>query len=202
MEVTRGKSTTQQTNAAALSALFSSQPSWIQASIQHLASTTRCATLILADSVTSDDNDTKCLFWTSRLAKKAYVLLLIAILLKRPFTLYGILILFLHKILAACALWVEFHCGDREVRRAVGNVRSFCRTVIQESEKAVEGDYARLVAAGYVLYNCTAPGESYLGYVIRYKMSHLNHQVIDEIQEWRERRLGYERAKSKRNLFA
>jgi len=115
--------------------------------------------------------------------------------------LYCFLLALLHKIGTICLQWAEYTRDDPDRRHAFDAIKPFLRLVISESEKAVEGDYARMVMAGYILWNCTAPGESYLSYVIRYKMSMLNHQVIDEIQEWGERRLGYERSETKRNLF-
>ena len=108
----------------------------------------------------------------------------------------------LWKICTVLAHWADYVHDDPERRRAFGAVRVILRRVINESEKAMEGDYARLVMAGYLLWNCTAPGESYLFYIIRYKMSILNREVINEIQEWRERKLGYERSQTKRNLFS
>ena len=74
---------------------------------------------------------------------------------------------------------------------ALKALKSFLRHVVKESERAVSGDKSRLIAAGYLYYNLTAPGESYIGYIIRSKMSLLNRQLIDELQEWREKRLGY-----------
>ena len=108
----------------------------------------------------------------------------------------------LWKICTVLAHWAAYVQDDPERRRAFGAVKVILRRIIDESEKAVEGDYARLVMAGYVLWNCTAPGESYLAHIIRYKMSILNREVINEIQDWRERKLGYERSETKRNLFS
>jgi len=129
--------------------------------------------------------------------------ILIAILLRQPiFILYAILLHLLQKIVKVASLWLRYTRDDAELHQALAAVFKAARYLVTESEKAASGDYRRLVEAGYVLYNCTGTGESYLSYILRYRMSMVNYQVIDEIREWREKRLGYEAAKSRRNLFA
>jgi hypothetical protein len=95
--------------------------------------------------------------------------------------------------------WFDYISDDFQARQALRMLRSYVRFFIAESEKATSGDYSRQVIAAYIIYNCTAPGESYLSYAIRYRMSKINSSVIQELEERRERRLGYEL--SRRNVF-
>jgi hypothetical protein len=117
-----------------------------------------------------------------------------------PFLLgYLLSLIFLQKIVDVCKSWLDYISEDFQARQALRMLRGYVRFFIAESEKAISGDYTRQVIAAYIIYNCTAPGESYLSYAIRYRMSQINRNVIQEMEEWRERRLGYEM--SRRNLF-
>lgn len=145
----------------------------------------------------------KSLFWLSPMARLVYANLLVAILVRKPKVLFGTLILVVYQISKTSLHWLQYYfVDDPEFQRSLLWIGTMLQTIVQESEKAVEGDYSRLVMAGYIMYNCTAPGESYLSYVIRYKMSMLNNQVIDEMEDWRLRRLGYKRSETKRNLMS
>jgi hypothetical protein len=140
------------------------------------------------------------LFWTSDSAKAIYVILSAALVLRLPILLYGVCYILLRKLLLVCLSWGGFFAQDHEAQVALKALRTFLRLILKEGNKALSGDYSRKVMAAYMIYNCTAPGESYIGHVMRYKMSRLNEQFIEELQEWRERKLGYE--KSTRNLFS
>lgn len=141
--------------------------------------------------------------FTSLVVKGACCSIMISFLYLFPATFLRIcLFVVLRKFFSIAQQWFDYARDDSERRRAFGAVKNLLRCIVNESEKAVDGDYARLVMAGYIIWNCTAPGESYFAYIIRYKMSALNHEVVNEIREWRERRLGYERSETKRNLFA
>lgn len=161
---------------------------------------------LLNGIVQSDDKKRKYseekrerLFWTSISARKIYAILFIGLLTQQPIVWYGALVIVLNKVFDVCVAWGCFYSDDQHARAAFKSLRSFFRLLINESDKAINGDYSRKVLAAYLVYNCTAPGESYFGYMVRYKMSRLNEQVIEELQEWREKNLGYE--KSSRNLF-
>jgi hypothetical protein len=140
------------------------------------------------------------LFWTSESAKMIYLILSAALLLRKPILLYGVFYIVLRKMMLICFSWGGFFAQDHQAQAALKALRTFLRLILKEGNKALSGDYSRKVMAAYMIYNCTAPGESYIGHVIRYKMSRLNEQFIEELQEWRERKLGYE--KSTRNLFS
>jgi hypothetical protein len=140
------------------------------------------------------------LFWTSDSARAIYVILSAALVLRLPILLYGVCYILLRKLLLVCLSWGGFFAQDHEAQVALKALRTFLRLILKEGNKALSGDYSRKVMAAYMIYNCTAPGESYIGHVLRYKMSRLNEQFIEELQEWRERKLGYE--KSTRNLFS
>jgi hypothetical protein len=140
------------------------------------------------------------LFWTSESAKVIYLILSAALLLRQPILLFGVFYIVLRKMLLICLSWGGFFAQDHQAQAALKALRTFLRLILKEGNKALSGDYSRKVMAAYMIYNCTAPGESYISHVIRYKMSRLNEQFIEELQEWRERKLGYE--KSTRNLFS
>jgi hypothetical protein len=142
----------------------------------------------------------EALFWTSDSAKLIYLILSAALLLRQPILLCGVYCILLRKMLLVCLAWGGFFAQDHQAQAALKALRMFLRLILKEGNKALSGDYSRKVMAAYMIYNCTAPGESYIGHVIRYKMSRLNEQFIEELQEWRERKLGYE--KSTRNLFS
>lgn len=146
------------------------------------------------------DAHTEFAFWTSESAKHVYCILLFGLLIRQPILFYGVLFILFRKIAEVCASWTGYYAQDRQARIALGSLRAFLRLLVNESEKAVSGDFSRQVVAAYMIYNCTAPGESYFGYLVRYKMSMINRQVIEELKDWRERKLGYE--KSARNVFA
>jgi hypothetical protein len=149
---------------------------------------------------TSSDETTELSFWTSQSAKHIYTIFLLGIIVRQPILFYGVLVILLRNISYVCSSWWGYYAQDQKARLALRSLRTFWRRLVQEGEKAASGDYSRLVAAGYILYNCTAPGESYISYTIRYRMSMINQQIIEELSDWRERRHGYE--KSKRDLFA
>lgn len=95
--------------------------------------------------------------------------------------------------------WLHHFAADPRHQLAIQHLRAFGRRLLKETERAIKGDYSRQVAAGYVLYCCTAPGESYVGACVRYRMSLLNRSIVEELDEWQMRRLGYQ--KSERDLF-
>jgi len=140
-------------------------------------------------------------FWTSSFALRIYACVMLAIVLKRRFVLYGIHIVVLHKFSAIGASWGQFVRNDPQTRETVRNIRRIIRIGIREGEKVLSGNYGRQVVAAYFLHVCTAPGESYIAYLLRYKMSVLNSQWIEELEACRERRHGYHKARSQRNVF-
>ena len=138
-------------------------------------------------------------FWSSDTALLVYAFIALSILTRRFIFLHGISLVILREMYYSeyiLSAWIGYCADDREARLALKALQNFLRQIVKESERAVSGDKSRLIAAGYLYYNLTAPGESYIGYIIRSKMSLLNNQLIEEIQEWREKRLGYKRSAS------
>ena len=88
--------------------------------------------------------------------------------------------------------WYLYFADDRLTKSALKSCKAFFRRLLKEGERAVNGDYSRQVMAGYLIYNATAPGESYVAACVRYKMSVLNRSFIEEIEDWQLRRLGYQ----------
>jgi hypothetical protein len=103
------------------------------------------------------------------------------------------------RIMGVVGMWTSYFTEHRIHRDAVKSMRGMLRRLLRESERAINGDYSRQVLAGYLLYNCTAPGESYVASCIRYRMSVINRSVIQEMEERQLKRLGYQ--KSERDLF-
>jgi hypothetical protein len=103
------------------------------------------------------------------------------------------------RVLRVVGMWARYFAERRVHRDAVKSMRGMVRRLLRESERAISGDYSRQVLAGYLLYNCTAPGESYVASCIRYRMSVINRSVIQEMEERQLKRLGYQ--KSERDLF-
>lgn len=127
--------------------------------------------------------------------------LVLSLWIGRPIAFY----LMAYKVLVFTHLtlskWYSFFADDHLTKEALRYLKSFLRRVMKEGERALNGDYSRQVMAGYLIYNMTAPGESYVGACIRYRMSMINHRLIEEIEEWQLRRLGYKES-SKRDIFS
>lgn len=81
---------------------------------------------------------------------------------------------------------------DPELWRSILYLRRSYRTFWRETDRVISGDYGRQVVAAYLIHACTAPGESYLAFLIRHKMHILHYQWIDELNRFGEQRLGYE----------
>lgn len=78
------------------------------------------------------------------------------------------------------AKWLVFYRQD--LRPLTRTLQAAYQRFQQETRKTVSGSYSRQVAAAYMLTMCTAPGESYVAKVIRYKMSMLNLDFMDELE--------------------
>jgi hypothetical protein len=117
----------------------------------------------------------------------------------RDVTVLILCLLATSRVLRVVGMWARYFAERRVHRDAVKSMRGMVRRLLRESERAISGDYSRQVLAGYLLYNCTAPGESYVASCIRYRMSVINRSVIQEMEERQLKRLGYQ--KSERDLF-
>jgi hypothetical protein len=117
----------------------------------------------------------------------------------RDLTVLILCLLATSRVLRVVGMWARYFAERRVHRDAVKSMRGMVRRLLRESERAISGDYSRQVLAGYLLYNCTAPGESYVASCIRYRMSAINRSVIQEMEERQLKRLGYQ--KSERDLF-
>lgn len=176
-----------------------SETSDVSLSLDGCASSSRSPALRQSAAAAHSTGTTNERFWRSRQAKAVYGSLLLTILLRNPLPFYALAYLVLASVFHLLKKWFRFFADDDLNRSAVKCLRALCRRILQEGERAVNGDYSRQVMAGYLLYNCTAPGESYVGACIRYRMSMINQRVIEEMEEWQMRRLGYQ--KSKRDIF-
>jgi hypothetical protein len=117
----------------------------------------------------------------------------------RDVTVLTLCLIATSRVLRVVRMWASYFSENRVHRDAVKSMRGMVRRFLRESERAISGDYSRQVLAGYLLYNCTAPGESYIASCIRYRMSVINRSVIQEMEERQLKRLGYQ--KSERDLF-
>jgi hypothetical protein len=97
----------------------------------------------------------------------------------------------LRGILYYSIAWVAFFMKDPDFIIGCKAFRTVSRSLANEGEKFVSGDYSRQLMAAYILNTCTGPGESAIGKMIRVKMSLMNQEIIDSMDDWRERRLGY-----------
>jgi hypothetical protein len=151
-------------------------------------------------ATTYEGNET--LFWSSPTAWSIYGLLVLYVLSGGHsifFYALGYLLLNLYGRIAA--KWIQYiYDSDPELWRSIRYLRKSYRKFWQETDRIVSGDYGRQVVAAYLIHAATAPGESYLAFLIRHKMSILHYQWIDELNRFGERRLGYE--PSKRDVFA
>lgn len=153
-----------------------------------------------SDSPLQEDSDSDE-FWLSATAFQLYGVVLVALLLRRVCLLYGIhcvVLLRLHKILSA---WFQFFRNDPPTVETARNIRRVVRIFLRNGEKVLSGNYRRQVIAAYLLHACTAPGESYISYLIRYKMHVMNTQWIQELESYMERHHGYEEEHSDRSLL-
>lgn len=96
--------------------------------------------------------------------------------------------------------WTNYTMDDFQLKFLIKYWKGVLRRILKESQKLVKGSYSRQLVAAYAITTVTAPGESYLGQVLRFKLSQINERAIQEMEDWRERRLGYQ--KSQRDLFA
>lgn len=90
--------------------------------------------------------------------------------------------------------WIFFYWNDREVvlcRRTIGQL---LQRFTRELELTLQGNYARQVMASYVFWATTAPGESLVAAILRYKMNLINMRVIEEMQHTKDR---FEHAREK-----
>lgn len=142
-------------------------------------------------------------FWMSESALPIYTIALLAILTQQTFVLYGIHCVVLHKVTRLVAAWIRFaQYDDPATMDAYRHLRRVLGRLLRHGEQALYGNYGRQVVVAYLLHACTAPGESTIAYVLRYKMHMLNHQWLEELESHRERHRGYAAAKSERNAFS
>ena len=83
--------------------------------------------------------------------------------------------------------WRAYYWNDREVLQFRRNVGQLIQRFQNELQLTLQGNYARQVAASFVFYATTAPGESMVAAILRYKMNTINMRVIEEIQLTRDR---------------
>jgi hypothetical protein len=147
-------------------------------------------------------------FWSSRTTALAIVYGLLILFLwtggyRRAIITYGIIwCIATYQLGRVMAPWYTYiFVNDHEAIRSYRYLRNVYKVFLQETNRAISGhNYERQVIAAYLIHAVTAPGESYIAFVIRQKMQFLNHQWMDELDQWQEKRLGYER--SRRNVFA
>jgi hypothetical protein len=82
---------------------------------------------------------------------------------------------------------VTFYTSQDDVRRSVQCAKMVVRQCIAETKKATGGSYSRQIVAAYMITTLTAPGESYVQKLLRYKMSMINTDVLAQIDRLRER---------------
>jgi hypothetical protein len=115
--------------------------------------------------------------------KALIVLAAVVSLQQQPWRIlfYGALWILFQMISTVIQKWLQFYGQDPEIIRCIRNVQGFFRRVVDEGNKALSGNYARRVVASYLIVSSAAPGESYIGKVIRYKTACLNQQILDQI---------------------
>ena len=128
----------------------------------------------------STHDDDECRFWTSQSAYHIYALVCVSLMTQQTIFLYGVPWVILRDILSICKKWGNYWIEEKETTQALRNVKTWFKVITRESEKAVSGDYKRLLALGYGLHVCTAPGESTIKKILRDKMSIHNKQLINE----------------------
>lgn len=138
-------------------------------------------------------------FWTTNTAFFCYGVLALCVLTGQFVWMNILGFMVVRGIGNTFSKWGFFLSQDSESKAAMRALRNYWKLLMHESEKVVNGNFSRQVAAAYLIHACTAPGESYISYLIRYKMSMLNNLWLDDLREWNERRLGYE--PSSRNLM-
>jgi hypothetical protein len=163
-------------------------------------------------TTTSNDGGVLWLFWSSSRRTTALAMILYGLLLglslrttgggRRAIFTYGIGFVVVYQLCRVMTPWyIYIFINDEEAQRSYRYLRYLYRIFHQETGRALSGhNYERQVVAAYLIHACTAPGESYLAFYIRHQMQYLNHQWIDELNHWSEKRLGYEQ--SRRNIFA
>ena len=137
--------------------------------------------------------------WGSKPAKMIIINVSVALVLRQPVLLYGVLLIILRLVISVASSWFGFYSSDPEVLGFAKLIRFAYQRALEETDLAVNGSYSRQVMASYAFYACTAPGESAVSSILRYKMSNLNQTVVENLQEWQDRHRGY-RQESTRTL--
>jgi len=149
-------------------------------------------THLVVDSIPEEQKKKSPSIWVSKSAIITGINILAALALRQPVLLYGVLLIILRLVLCFTEPWYQFYKSDPEVRGFVKLIRCAYQRALKETDLAVKGSYSRQVVASYAFYACTAPGESVIGSILRYKMSMINLSVVESLQEWQDHRLGYE----------
>jgi hypothetical protein len=145
------------------------------------------------DSRPSNSSSQKTvLFWSSPTAFSLYGLLALWVWTRYSrMVWYAICFVVIRLMGRVLSPWMAYLLDDPDAQRSVRYLRQVWRIFLRETDQILSGNLGRQVVAAYLIHACTAPGESYISYLIRYKMNLLNVQWMEELQHWSEIRLGY-----------
>jgi hypothetical protein len=95
---------------------------------------------------------------------------------------YGALWILFQSVINVVQTWLQFYAHDPEISQCMRCVKVLFGRVLQEGNKALNGNYTRRVVAAYFVASSSGrPGETYVGKVIRCKTASINQQVLDQI---------------------
>ena len=100
------------------------------------------------------------------------------------------------EIIHYASIWIRYFSTLPGARLAAHYRRSWFRTVNNEGERLLSGDYSRQLAVAYTISVYTTPGESAIAKFIRFKASLINQEIVSDLTAWREKRLGYKSSRS------
>lgn len=122
-------------------------------------------------------------FWSSQTAFAIYIVISLALLIRRAWVLYAILPIMSGQVAWVISKWTFYILDDAELDRCIRFIQTWLQRILNEGEKMIQNqDAIRMILAASIISNAST-GFQYARMVLRVRMSQVNQQYITEMSD-------------------